>query len=293
VPDYLRELAESHHNLGSLLAEFRKGPEAEQQYRKALAMEEKLVAQFPAVPQYRVDLAGSHNRLGMLLTGLGKRPEAEQECRKALAIRERLVAEFPTVPQYRVDLGGSYCNLGFLNGQPAESLEWFEKAIRTLTAVFEQDRRLVLAGQFLRNSHWNRAKAYDRLRKFSEAIQDWDKAIALSPVEEQSGHRAARATSRLQAGQVAEAVAEVAELAKSTNWNSGQWYDFACVYAVASGNSADKKQEYADRAMDLLQKAVKAGWRDAVHMGKDTDLDAIRGREDFKKLIEELAAKPG
>ena len=28
---------------------------------------------------------------------------------------------------------------------------------------------------------------------------------------------------------------------------------------------------------------------DAAHMAKDTDLDAIRGREDFKKLIEGLA----
>ena len=48
--------------------------------------------------------------------------------------------------------------------------------------------------------------------------------------------------------------------------------------------------------MDLLRKAVKAGWNNAAHMAKDTDLDPIRGRDDFKKLIEELAkqspAKP-
>ncbi len=43
--------------------------------------------------------------------------------------------------------------------------------------------------------------------------------------------------------------------------------------------------------MDLLQKAVKAGYNDAAHMAKDTDLDPIRGRDDFKKLIEELAKK--
>ena len=70
--------------------------------------------------------------------------------------------------------------------------------------------------------------------------------------------------------------------------------DFACFYAIASGNSADKNQEFADRAMDLLQKAVKAGYKDAEHMAEDKDLDPIRGRADFKKLIEELAAKqPG
>ena len=56
---------------------------------------------------------------------------------------------------------------------------------------------------------------------------------------------------------VAEAVAEVAELTKTAVWSVGQWYDFACVYSVASGKIADKRTEYADRAMELLQKAVK------------------------------------
>ncbi len=133
-------------------------------------------------------------------------------------------------------------------GQPGESLEWFGKAIRTLTAVYEQDRRLVQAREFLRNSHVNRALAYDRLRKFTEAIKDWDKAIELSSKEEQPGFRAGRARSRLQAGQVAESVAEVAELTKFSRWDSNQWYNFACVYALASDKIADKKQEYADRA---------------------------------------------
>jgi hypothetical protein len=133
--------------------------------------------------------------------------------------------------------------------------------------------------------------ARERLRKFTEAIQDWDKAIELSSIAEQPGPRAGRATVRLGLGQVADAVAEVDELTRSASGSGDQWYNFACVYAVASGKSADKKQEYANRAMDLLQKAVKAGWRDAAHISKDTDLDPLRGRDDFKTMIEELAKK--
>jgi hypothetical protein len=38
----------------------------------------------------------------------------------------------------------------------------------------------------------------------------------------------------------------------------------------------------------LLRRAVQAGYRDAAHMWKDPDLDALRGREDFKKLLAEL-----
>jgi hypothetical protein len=60
---------------------------------------------------------------------------------------------------------------------------------------------------------------------------------------------------------------------------------------VASGKIADKKQEYADRAMELLQKAVKAGFNDGAHMAKDTDLDRLRGREDFKRMVADLEKK--
>jgi len=166
----------------------------------------KLAADFPAVPQYRQKLAHSRNSLGVLLNDLGKRPEAEEQYRKALAIREKLAADFPAVPGYQVELGGRSCDFVSLvsaSGRPSESLVWYEKAICTLTAVYEQDRQSVLAKQFLRNSHWGRAEAYDRLKKYAEAVKDRDKAVELSPKAEQPWFRAARATARVKAGLVA------------------------------------------------------------------------------------------
>ena len=47
--------------------------------------------------------------------------------------------------------------------------------------------------------------------------------------------------------------------------------------------------------MQLLQNAVQAGYRDVANMKKDTALDPLREREDFKKLLGELekaATKP-
>jgi tetratricopeptide (TPR) repeat protein len=294
VPEYRRDLASSYNNLGGLLAGLGKRPEAEQQYRKALALREKLAADFPAVPECRRDLAVSYNNLGLLLAGLGKRAEAEQHYRQALALYEKLAADFPAVPEYHIHLGSTYGNFGNLiaaGSQPGKSLEHYAKAIRTLTAVYEQEPRLVQAKRFLRNSHMGRARAYDRLHKYAEALPDWDRAVALSPPQEQPGLRAERALARLNTGQVAEAIAEVVELMKLPGVPAPVLYNFACVYAVASGKNADKKQEYADRAMDLLRQAVKAGWKDAAHMKKDTDLDSLRGREDFKKLLQELEGK--
>jgi hypothetical protein len=71
-------------------------------------------------------------------------------------------------------------------------------------------------------------------------------------------------------------------------------YDLARVYALASSRSADKQQEYADRALELLQRAVKAGFTDAARLRQDTALDPLRDRADFQDLLAGLENKsPG
>ena len=70
-----------------------------------------------------------------------------------------------------------------------------------------------------------------------------------------------------------------------------EWYNFACIYSLASSKVADKQQEYTDRAMEMLKQAVQAGWKDVAHIQQDTDLDPLRNRDDFKKLVEELEPK--
>src|SRR5207249_4040180 len=150
---------------------------------------------FPAVPQYQQGLACTHNDLGLLLMDLGQRNAARTEYELARDLREKLAAAFPAKPVYQVELGGSYCNFGKLvlnEGQPADSLHWFDLAIRTLTPVYEQDRRHARTRQYLRNSHWGRAVAYDRLKKHAEAVTDWDKAIELDHGLEQPLYRAGR-----------------------------------------------------------------------------------------------------
>ena len=294
VPDYRRDLASSHNNLGLLLANLGKSAKAEEQYRSSLAIREKLVADFPTVPDYRRDLARSHNNLGALLRDTGKRDEAEEQYRSSLAIREKLAAEFPAVPNHRIDLAGSYCNLGHLvrdGGRANDSLAWYDQAIDILSPIHRAEIRDVTVKQSLRNSHTGRAMAYDQLSQFAKAVKDWDRAVELSPLFEQPRFRASRATSRLKAGMVAEAVAEVAELTNIPGTPAPILYDYACVYAVASGKLANKQAEYADRAMTLLRQAVRAGFRDTASLRQDTALDPLRDRDDFKALLAQMQAK--
>jgi hypothetical protein len=80
--------------------------------------------------------------------------------------------------------------------------------------------------------------------------------------------------------------------------DAGSLYNAACFRAVTAAvqakapgaDAARLAKEDADRAMDWLTKSVTAGYNDAAHMKKDTDLDALREREDFKKLLNALPA---
>jgi hypothetical protein len=66
------------------------------------------------------------------------------------------------------------------------------------------------------------------------------------------------------------------------------FYDAACVYAVASSvvkNNAHLREEYAQRAISLLNQLVKTGCYSsgagAGNLEYDPDLESVRRREDF------------
>jgi hypothetical protein len=60
VPQYRRELAGTHNNMGNLLQITGRAADAEKAYRQALQLQERLVAEHPQVPEYRQDLASAH-----------------------------------------------------------------------------------------------------------------------------------------------------------------------------------------------------------------------------------------
>lgn len=79
-------------------------------------------------------------------------------------------------------------------------------------------------------------------------------------------------------------------------------YNLACFRALCSTGRAQEKnkptaEELAgqkrdlDLAMEALHKAIDAGYRDLNRLRNDTDLNALRGREDFQALEADLAAR--
>ena len=71
-------------------------------------------------------------------------------------------------------------------------------------------------------------------------------------------------------------------------------YNLACYHAVTaavlrtdkkSAAAAREADAEADTAMTWLKQAVAAGFKNVTHMRNDEDLDNLRGRQDFQKLI--------
>jgi tetratricopeptide (TPR) repeat protein len=71
--------------------------------------------------------------------------------------------------------------------------------------------------------------------------------------------------------------------------NTGLLYNAACAASLRSATRKDAERA-ADvaRAVELLGRAVKAGYANADHVEKDGDMDPIRGEEGYKAAIAEM-----
>jgi hypothetical protein len=63
-------------------------------------------------------------------------------------------------------------------------------------------------------------------------------------------------------------------------------YDAACYYSLMFAETATDSD--AVRAVQLLAKCIEWGFNDVRSIDQDSDFDAIRNRDDFKKLLAPL-----
>jgi serine/threonine-protein kinase len=267
--DTFLEMAILHNNLGRAMAALGQLPDAETAYRDAVRILNRLVKDFPTRPEYRKELGNSYSSLVPVLHGQKRPLQAEKACRQAQDLLSRLASDFPARPDYRHGLSCTYINLGVLL-RDSKRYEEAESAYREAVKVLSELARLpdrpsfrkTLAtslanlAQFLRD----RGRTSDSVQTYRQAAEMWEK---LNPAD-------------------ADGLYQAAAMRAAT----------ATVLRAADPSPADAKQAdaEAEKAMAWLKKAVAAGWKNVAHMRQDQDLDALRDREDFKKLMAELAA---
>jgi serine/threonine protein kinase len=311
-------LARSYLDQGLLLSHLDKVAGAETAYRNALAVQKQLAADYPARPFFRNDLGMTHNNLGLLLSNSGRCKDAEVEFIAAQGIFRQLASQFPTSPYFRRGLAATQNNLSNVlsdTARPKEAEAAGREAL-TLTRqlVAEQSRSPDLHCQLattLRSLADLRAAQHDfagAKAYLDEAGPHHEAALKAAPTHpwfRQSYRNFLSAFAPVRAGLLdRDGAIRSAEAIRDLGWDSAtDAYDAACALArcadIASAvpqREAAKRREdaefYADHALAMLHRAVSAGWRNAAHMKKDPDLNSLRQRADFKKLLAELAKSP-
>jgi tetratricopeptide (TPR) repeat protein len=263
--EYQSLLAKIQLNLGQV--DNSKGwyDEAEAALKEAVRLYGILVRSRPdAGPEDWESLARSQAILGMAYKWNSRLKEAEEVQQQSLQIFEKLAHEHPDVREFGYGLGRCSMELAKtaeLGGRLDIALARYDTAIPILDDAVSQ--------------------GYEAARKSAVAA------------------RIGRAITLARQGNHARATHDVEALARRDGLTCVNVYDLACLcsrLSAAAGQDdtlspADRARlegHHAERAMDFLGKAVAMGYRRPAAMRADHDLDALRDRDDFRKLLADL-----
>jgi tetratricopeptide (TPR) repeat protein len=245
-------------------------------------------------------LAHHHQNLGTLLAELGRHPEAEDHVRKALDIRDKLLSKFPDDQGSVVDRAEARVLFGTVvrdSGRPQEALDWCARGIAALEGVLAKEQRQAGVRKPLCRAYRTRAQALDLLRRYPEAVQDWERALKLDNGKDRLVLQLGRAISQAHVGgDSRQGLAGAEALAKDADGPTLERLARLCALASAAVTSekqetaeaADLREQYAARAVALLHQAVGKGYGDKLYLKEGTDLAPLRQRADYQKLLAEL-----
>jgi thiol-disulfide isomerase/thioredoxin len=289
--------------------------EGDAAFREALGIQQKLADDLPEQPQYQADLARTHAQRSRAQLS-NKQPKAAlASLRKAFEAQDRIAARFTENFDYRWDAEKyrfEMANILEEENQLAPARAAYAKSLEELEKLNPRS-----PGPQVENYLGLVADSFGAL------LADKDPAEAKRLFERSLRHRRAAYQKAHHVGQYEQDMrsaytdlgmflhkqGEHAELAKLADRLAAEGpepkldvYNAACLMALAAGAAGKARPDdagqkkladgYGERAVKLLQKAAQAGFGasrgDREHMDRDADLDALRGRADFKALLARL-----
>ncbi len=299
-----RQLAVSYNKLGDAQLALGDAEAAHQAYQKGLEITRKLADAGAQDTAARHDLAASYSKLGDACLALGDRAAARRAYGEGVAIARVLAAD-PADFQAQLNLVKGFCRQGNLeleSCQFAEALSWYQRARTSLRQIAARENlqdqpRLVALGNQV-------DQAITDCEATPKAVADVEFALR-QPPPQANRLLVLRAKVLLRRGLPAEAAVTAVKLRGLAPDDPVTLYNVACCYAlcvsaVAPGKKAGElgagekalRQQYDDQAITILREAIRKGYKDLGQLKRDPDLNALRGREDFKKLTRELGQGP-
>jgi tetratricopeptide (TPR) repeat protein len=258
-------------------------------------LEEALLLQKAKPGPDHPDTLWSMGNLAFGYSKLGRHSDAVKLLEEALPLQKaKLGPDHPRTLTSMNNLAASYAALG----RHADALKLREETLALRKAKFGPDHGYTLG------SMANLAESLVRLGRGAEAVPIIDECLERAagkvvPPQLIPGVVDLRLRHYEKANDAAgcRQTAEMWEQLKRTD--AGSLYGAARLRAVTaavlrandkSEKAAKEAAAEADRAMAWLKQAVAAGHKDAAPMKQDKDLDALRDRPDFKKLLADLEA---
>jgi eukaryotic-like serine/threonine-protein kinase len=165
------ELAAAYDKIGDIQgglyeAHLGKRQQADESYRKALAIREGLVAAEPHNVDFRRRLSISYTKMAEMLWVKAELAGSLEFHGKALEINKQLAAEVPDDTEIRFDLASSYMNFGHLLAASGRENEGLENTRRAVTLMEE----LSLANPSDPKIQRGLAVSYDRVAEIHEIL---------------------------------------------------------------------------------------------------------------------------
>jgi serine/threonine-protein kinase len=316
VARYLNDEARSELYLGVNLIMMGRQAEARASLDRARANLQELVDDHPAIAQFQVDLATCVNNIGVLLYQMDRPTEALAALRRGLEVRRKLADTNPAVTDFQHSLARSYSNIGIMlleAGRAREAAEAQGRSVAMLQKLADENPTVAAFRRTLANSLNEAGDLLRLVGRMAEARASYERALAIleglikaDPASTEDkvwmiqGLKGLGAT-RLAEKRAADAVAawrRAVAIGDGLRSNYGETlYYLACCHALLGGvarsqssaRSAGEGTVELDRAMEILRRAVAAGYHDSARMRRDPDLDPLRSRSDFRLLIMDLA----
>jgi hypothetical protein len=132
-----------------------------------------------------------------------------------------------------------------------------------------------------------------RLRRYADALSDWNNALELDDGSASTSLRLGRADCLARLGRVGTATAAAEEVAATGGVTADSLYGCARVYAVASATPGNTDADrHAARAVELIRVALTKTDRDVIQFQTNADLAPLRNRNDYADLLWHLADSP-
>jgi tetratricopeptide (TPR) repeat protein len=223
----------------------------------------------PDEPKLNSGLAESMNNIAVVLTRSGRHEDALAMYLRCLEYNRFAYDNLPHVIEYGCDMGTTYMNAV----RAYRNLGRSEEAVAEARKAVEHCRRLVR----------DHPAVTIVKRHFLWALE------ALVESQHEAGRAVEAARTARELGQWIDIVVDEPRLM----FDGAGWHARLSLWADERKSPlADREQDEAhreaDRAVEQLQRAIESGFADVEAIRGNKDLDPLRGRADFQRLVANL-----